>query len=178
MNIKNNDNKIIEEKKKQINKILNVLNNCKTSESNYNSHSMPFFVKSENTKNFIVGINTLNKNIPDSLNRNIKLIYQLLGDENKEIYIGDWTLMSINEAIKIYKNYCEHKQSNIFDIGYRYIGMGHIEVISCDLSSHLLFYRPDGGSNGLDREYNFKKVIDEGVGKYNKFFFSKWFYNT
>ena len=30
--------------------------------------------------------------------------------------------------------------------------MGHIEVLSCDLSTHRLYTRPDGGSNGYDRK--------------------------
>ena len=168
----------IEKKKKQINKILSILKRSKISSSNHNSTSVPFFARSQNIENFIINNKQINKNIPETLNRNIKLIYELLGDNEKEIYIGEWTLMSINEAIKIYKNYCEHGQNKIFDIGYRYMGMGHIEMISCDLDTHLLFYRLDGGSSGWDREANFKKVIDEGANLYEKFFFSKWFYNT
>ena len=175
---KNYSDKIIEKKQKQINKILSILKKCKISSSNHKSTSMPFFARSQNIQNFMIHNNNINNNIPERLNRNIKLIYQLLGDNEKEIYIGDWTLMSINEAIKIYKNYCLNGQNKIFDIGYRYMGMGHIEMISCDLDTHLLFYRPDGGSNGWDREDNFKKVLDKGADPYEKFFFSKWFYNT
>ena len=48
--------------------------------------------------------------------------------------------MSLDKAIEIYKNYCNNGQNKVFDIGYRYMGMGHIEVISCDLDSHLLFF--------------------------------------
>lgn len=170
--------KLIEYKKKQIKSLLSILNKCKISSDNHNSTSVPFFARSQNIEDFIINNNKINNNIPERLNRNIKLIYELLGDNEKEIYIGDWTLMSINEAVKIYENYCSHGQKNIFDIGYRYIGMGHIEVISCDLNSHLLFYRPDGGSNGWDREANFNKVINKGSKDYEQFYFSKWFYNA
>lgn len=55
--------------------------------------------------------------------------------------------------------------------------MGHITVISCDLNTHLLFYRPDGGSNGYDRQYNYEEIVKNGSDKYDKFYFSKWFYN-
>jgi len=175
---KNYTDSIIEKKKKQINKILSILKRSKISSNNHTSTTMPFFSRSENIYDFVTSNNNINSDIPERLNRNIKLIYELLGDNEKEIYIGEWTLMSINEAVKIYKNYCLHGQNKIFDIGYRYMGMGHIEMISCDLDTHLLFYRPDGGSNGLDREVNFKKVIEEGANLYEKFFFSKWFYNT
>ena len=37
------------------------------------------------------------------------------------------------------------------------MGMGHVEVVSCDLETHLLFYRPDGGSNSYDREANYQR---------------------
>lgn len=175
---KNNRDDIIEKKKIQINNLLSILKKSKISSSNFNSSYMPFFSRSQNIEDFITKNNTVNSNIPDSLNRNIKLMYQLLGDNEKEIYIGEWTIMTINEAINNYEKYCLHGQNKIFDIGYRYMGMGHIEMVSCDLDTHLLFYRPDGGSNGWDREANFKKVIDKGSSLYEKFFFNKWFYNT
>ena len=54
---------------------------------------------------------------------------------------------------------------------------GHVEMISCDLQSHLLFYRPDGGSNGWDRINNFNELIQKGSTPYEKFHFYKWFYN-
>ena len=55
--------------------------------------------------------------------------------------------------------------------------MSHIEVICCDLKSHLLFYRRDGGSNGYDRQANYQNLIKNGTHNYEQFFFSKWFYN-
>ena len=177
MSSKFHQDKLIKKKQLELNKLLCILQKAYISTDNHISHKVPFFTHSLNKIKFDLGNKTLNKDIPDSLNRNIKLIYQLLGDNDKEIYIGEWTLMSINEAIKIYKDYCENNQKNIFDIGYRYMGLGHIEVISCDLNSHLLFYRPDGGSNGYDREYNYKNVIEKGSESYKKFYFSNWFYN-
>ena len=49
-------------------------------------------------------------------------------------------------------------------------------MISCDLNSHLLFYRPDGGSNGYDRQDNLDKLIKNGANDYKKIYFSDWFY--
>ena len=80
-------------------------------------------------------------NIPVKLNRNIKLIYELLGDPER-IYMGEWTIMSLKEAIERYEGFCKENRKDVFDIGYKY--RINITVISCDLNTHLLFYRPDG----------------------------------
>jgi hypothetical protein len=116
--------------------------------------------------------------IPEGLNRNIKVIYELLGHQRKEIYYGPWTIMSIDEALQRYKELCSRGQTQVFDIGYKYGGMGYIDVLSCDLTGHLLFYRVDGGSNDYDRLYNLNKLISEGSQPYDKFYFSTWFYNV
>ena len=55
--------------------------------------------------------------------------------------------------------------------------MGHIKVLSCDLNTHLLFYRSDGGSNGWDREFNFKELLKYNGTQYKHFFFKDWFLN-
>jgi hypothetical protein len=86
--------------------------------------------------------------------------------------------MSLDEALERYKELVSQGQTNVFDIGYKYGGMGYIDVLSCDLTSHLLFYRVDGGSNDYDRLYNFNKLINEGSQPYDKFYFSTWFYNV
>ena len=173
-----NRDKLISKKIAQVNKILTVLNKCKISKENHISSNLPFFSQDFNKVNFFANSNRLNRyEIPDRLNRNIKLIFQLLGDGEKEIYIGEWTIMSLKECIERYKIFCENDQQDVFDIGYRYLGLGHIEMISCDLKTHLLFFRPDGGSNGYDRYDNFQNLIKNGSEKYEKFYFGKWFYN-
>lgn len=164
-----------DKKKKDLQKILCVLNKCKISEEGYDSTSKPFFMAG-NTKDFTINFKTID-GIPSSLNRNIILIYNILGDPNKEIYIGEWTILSVDKAIKRYKALCNAGQKKVFNIAYRYMGLGHVEVISCDLETHLLFYHQDGGSNGLEREENFKNLVKNGSKNYNKFYFSKWFYN-
>ena len=55
-------------------------------------------------------------------------------------------------------------QKNVFDIGFRYLGLGHLEILSCDLTNHLLFFRRDGGSNGWDREDNYKDLMNYKTG--------------
>ena len=112
--------------------------------------------------------------IPDALNRHFKLFYEILGNPDVEVYIGEWTIMSFNEALEQYKQYCKEGQTNIFNIGYRYLGMGNIEVLSCNLYNHLLFLRNDGGSNGWDREYNHKKIINFDYKEYKYFYFNQF----
>ena len=163
---------------RNINKILKILEQSKVSCNDYDSTQQPFFSSDNYGNKFVINFQSLsNYNIPESLNRNIILIYKILGDPTKEIYIGKWTILSLDKALKNYKEYSKNGQNNVFDIGYRYLGMGHIEVISCDLKSHLLFYRRDGGSNSYDRQANYQNLIKNGSHNYQQFFFSKWFYN-
>lgn len=161
---------------KKISKFLE--RKSKTSDDNYNSTDQAFFLRDPNQTNFNIGFNNqdLDK-LPSGLNRNIKSIYSILGSPSKEIYVGNWTIMSLKKSLEIYNSYCNNGQFNVFDIGYRYLGMGHIELISCDLTTHLLFYRRDGGSNGYDRDNNFKKLIKDGSSNHKQFIFSEWFFN-
>ena len=166
-------------KSKQINKILAVLNNTTISSIDYVSTKEPFFWNINNRQAFQQFNNLfVDAQIPEGLNRNIKILYQILGDQKREIYYGPWTIMSLNEALERYKVICSKGQTNVFDIGYKYDGMGYIKVLSCDLTNHLLFYRPDGGSNDYDRQYNYNELIKNGSQPYEKFYFSQWFYNV
>ena len=160
---------------KPINQILEVLNKGTISTNNYTSSDKPLFMK--NSTESFTQYNNLKLQIPENVNRNVKLIYEIFGNEQKEIYLDEWTIMSLEEALKRYKELCAQGQDNVFDIGFRYLGMGHIEIISCDLKSHLLFYRPDGGSNDWDRITNVNELIQKGSTPYDKFHFYKWFYN-
>ena len=167
----------IQNEKEKIQKILSVLKKSYTSPNDYCSIQQPFMCQNKQ-KIFDMEFknNNLIDKIPYGLNRNIVLIYKIFGNPKKEIYLSKWTILSLEQALKHYQDYCENGQKNIFNIGYRYLGMGHIQVISCDLNSNLLFYRPDGGSNGYDRMENYNEIIQNGSKKYKHFFFSDWFY--
>jgi hypothetical protein len=166
-------------KSSEIRKILEKLRHASISSDDYVSSREPFFMNCNNCEPF-QQYNMLysGEQIPEGLNRNIKVIYELLGHQRKEIYYGPWTIMSIDEALQRYTELCRQGQTQVFDIGYKYGGMGYIDVLSCDLTSHLLFYRVDGGSNDYDRLYNLNKLISEGSQPYDKFYFSTWFYNV
>ena len=163
---------IIEAKKKQTETILELLKDCKVSKEKYKSSIEPFFL-SDSSKDFKVGFTSIPE-LPDNLNRHFKIFYEVIGDPKIEIYIGEWTMMSLDEVLEKYNHYCSEGQKNVFDIGYRYMGMGHIEVLSCNLYNHLLFYRMDGGSNGWDREANYKDIINFDYQKYEYFYFTDW----
>jgi hypothetical protein len=152
--------------------ILKLLENAKMSKKGHKSTEQPAFTRGE-FSDFKVGHNTLPE-IPDSLNRHFKLLYEIVGDPEIEIYVNDWTIMSLNEALEKYEYYCNDGQSNIFDIAYAYAGMGHIDVLSCNLHNHLLFMRRDGGSNGWDREYNYLQAKNFDYRKYEYFYFNSW----
>jgi len=170
---------VIAKKTALINKLLAQLQNACISSDDYVSSKEPFFRKDENVQPF-QQYNKLfiNAELPQRLNHNIKLLYELLGDQKKELYYGPWTIMSVNEALLRYKELCKQGQHNVFTIGYKYGGMGYIDLLNCDLTSHLLFYSIGGGSNDYDRSYNANNLIKNGATPYNKFHFSDWFYNV
>ena len=169
----------INNKTQIINKMLNALSKATISSNDYLSSNDPFFGNDTNVQPFQQYNNLFDDaQIPEGLNRNIKLLYEILGHQKKEIYYGTWTIMSLNQALERYKVICAMGQTNMFDIGYKYDGMGYINVLSCDLTSHLLFYRLDGGSNDYDRQANLDDLIKKGSVPYEKIYFSEWFYNV
>lgn len=149
--------KLIQEKQKQILSVKELLVNAKVSDENYDSTVEPFFQKREQN-DYELDFKELPE-LPEGLNRHMKLFYSLVGNPEVEVYIGDWTFMSLNKCLENYKDYCDNDQNSLFDIAYIYAGMGHIKVIACDLNNHLLFERPDGGSNGYDREDNYQRSL-------------------
>ena len=166
--------KHIEEKKKQVNTVLDFLKKSKMSNENYKSSIEPFFYNDIESKEFKENYKTIPE-LPDALNRHIKILFELISNSEIEIYINEWTIMSLDECLERYKLLCEENPKNIvFDIGYRYMGMGHVQMISCNLYNHLLFYRMDGGSNGWDREANHKELINFNHQKYNYIYFHQW----
>jgi len=165
--------KFISQKTEQIRKVNNILKNARLSEDDHQSTSEPFFIGSK-SQDFEIGHNTIPE-LPDNLNRNFKTFYEIVGNPKKEVYINEWTIMSLDESLKRYKELCNNSQKNVFDIGYRYLGMGHIEMLSCNLYNHLLFRRRDGGSSGIEREYNYKKLLNFDYKEYDYIYFNQWY---
>ena len=165
-------NKFVKIKTEQINNILKLLEDAKYSSEKHDSTVEPFF-KGKPIEKFKVDNKDLPK-FPDKLNRHIKLLYELIGNPEIEIYIKGWTILSLNRALELYNQLCKDGQKNVFDIAFQYYGMGHIKVLSCDLENHLLFYRMDGGSSGWDREDNYKKILNYDKKDYEYMYFTQW----
>ena len=162
-----------------INKLLDKLESALISSNDYRSSSQPFFRNDDNAQPFQQYNNLfIGAQLPEGLNHNIKLLYELLGHQKKEIYYGPWTIMSVDEALERYKILCANGQYNVFSIGYKYAGMGYIDLLNCDLTTHLLFYSVDGGSNGYTRCTSANNLAKYGATYYDKFHFSDWFYNV
>lgn len=149
-----------------------------SNDNDIHSTQQPFFA-SQSAKSNLNFVNNIKRDIPvihEKLNRNIKEIYKYTQSDNQEIYLHDWTFMSINEITQRY-NSIKEQRNDIIDIAFRYHGMGWILVLSCDLNNSLLFERMDGGSNGFDREDNLMKLIKDGSKNYKKLYFSQWIKN-
>ena len=166
-------NKFSEQKKQQVQTILKFLENSQISNPSHDSTKTPFFRGSPTTDPFLMDNKDLPK-FPDTLNRHIKVLYEIIGNPDVEVYIGEWTILSLNKALKLYEGFCKDGQVAVFDVGFQYYGLGHIRVLACDLENHLLFYRPDGGSNGWDREANYKKLINYDKNEYEYMYFTEW----
>lgn len=168
----------MDKKVENILKINKVLEKANVSNEGYNSMDVGFFTRDSDQKLFEVDFKEI-KPLPKGINCNVKTIYEILGNMETEIYIGEWTIMTITRALEIYEEYKKCGRENVFDFGFRYMGMGHIEVVSCDLEDFKIFFHPAGGSNGYDREDNFNDIVNNGPEKYcnTKKNFNEWFYN-
>ncbi len=96
------DTKLIRQKTKQVELIIELLKNAKMSRMGYDSTQEPFFKKDKKDE-FIMNHKNLPK-IPESLNRHIKVMYELIGDPNIEVYIGEWTILSLIKSSRLFEN--------------------------------------------------------------------------
>ena len=77
--------------------------------------------------------------MPEGLNISIQLLFHIIGNPEKGLEINEWNVMPLNECLKIYNDYLSKSQTKIFDIATQYMGMGHYNVLSCDLNTHKLY---------------------------------------
>tara|TARA_Y100000768_G_scaffold358487_1_gene314341 strand:+ start:2759 stop:3331 length:573 start_codon:yes stop_codon:yes gene_type:complete len=155
--------------KKKYKNVWDFYKQCNFSENNYDSTEQPFCMKNikfntiEEYENYNMNNSTIDNfekkhKIPDF----ITVLYKLVNNDNTEFYYKDIIFMSYNKIKEVYEDYAKNNQYNVFDFCYVYHGMGHLLVFSVDLLSSKIFIRMDGGSNGYDREYNYKNIL-----KYN-----------
>ena len=61
------------------------------------------------------------------------------------------------------------------DLAIKYIGMGHILVLSYDLQHKKVFVDRDGGSNGYDRLDNMTRRMNQDNDMHDMLQFQDWF---
>ena len=159
---------------KQTQDILIKLTGGTMSTTEYDSTTKGFFAQDEGSKPFEIGFKDIPE-MPEGLNNNIQRMYKIIGDPDKEVYIGYWTIMSLNQVLDRFKNLKDKKQERVFDIALRYAGMGHVDILSCDLQTHKLFMRHDGGANGWERQANRESLLTLDPTTLNQMFFHEWF---
>lgn len=70
-------------------------------------------------------------------------------DINEVIIHNGFEFYNIREHLKIYdENSDRFEKSNEFNIGFKYIGMGHIYKLVYDKRVRKYYFRHDGGSDG------------------------------
>ena len=91
-----------------------------------------------------------------------RLMYELLSRHSESTafrWKHGWMWMSENEIRTRYQEMVRQGQTRTVDLGFRYMGMGHVQVLSYDPVAKGVFTNLDGGSNGYDRELNHKARI-------------------
>lgn len=110
-----------------------------------------------------VGFNTpeVNKILNEvPIKDSLKLMYQIIGNPDVEMYFNQWTLLSLNKVKQQYNIKVAKSQHRAIDFAIAYAGMGHVVVCSYDPESSKIYYRHDGGSNGYECDDRFKFSID------------------
>ena len=157
----------------------------KITEKQYTFDAMnnPFFIqpKTVNIHNIVnpnldLYITLLNSlDTPIQFNQLIMMTYILAGNPDIGITIGDWTLYSFNQMIEYIKKLkSENSKITWTNLGHRYIGLGHIEVLRMDIENGDLFIQPDGGSNGYDRLYYWNLYLHQKINKDQTIEFKKF----
>ena len=88
----------------------------------------------------------------------LKSIYVIIGDPDKEFSIKNYGFLSFNgfkNRINIYRDVGQNK---IADLAISNLGLGHICVLTMNLENGRVFFRYDGGSNGWERDDNWKWI--------------------
>ena len=131
----------------------------KATPEDYVSVRETVFFQNQATHQFEEGNTPLPKKYITFMNKykfpiKMKLFWIILGNANDEIKSHSFTLMSLSQIEKDKGNY-----SGFIDIGIKYMGMGHIMVLSMDKETGKPFLRCDGGSSGYDREAHWKYYL-------------------
>ena len=91
-------------------------------------------------------------NIPNDL---YNLFLKNINLETSICFESEYRSLDIERIFELKENY-----NHFIDFFYRYIGMGHMELISMCIYTQKFFIRRAGGSNGFEREDNYLKYKD------------------
>ena len=160
-------------------KLESFVNSGTKGKNDHSSICQPFFMQSqhkvnENGYNLEIVNNLLDK---ISLSNELKIIYQIIGEVNVEYYFDNWILMSLNDVYKHYTEFKKQNQDRVISFALAYLGMGHVIMISYDPVTKKIYYRRDGGSNGWDRELNYKFIIKYVPQTNQGILFNDWLTN-
>jgi hypothetical protein len=148
------------------------MSNIEYGKKNYDSTTNAFFrqninndIEEHNSLNILDNnvINYINELKKINLPKNIEDFFINHNAYESEIYINNYTFISIKKILELYEFYKKDNITNIIDIGFIYKGMGWIEVIYYNTKFNKLFFREDGGSNNYDRKHNYdimKKISE------------------
>ena len=157
-------NKLFKNKSLFISNKVKIMNVIQYGNENYDSTQAPFLRKSINNDinehNSENVLNLDNLNLIDNfkllnLPKNIEDFFINNNSYNCEIYLNNYTFLSMKKIIELHEFYKNDNINNIIDLGFIYEGMGWIQVIYYNTKFNKLFFRIDGGSNNYDRKYNY-----------------------
>lgn len=116
---------------------------------------------------------------PIKFNHWIMMTYILSGHPDIGITIGEWTLYSFHQTVDYIKKLKEENSKITWtNLGHRYMGLGHIEVLRMDIENGDLFIQPDGGSNGYERLDYWEKYKNQKINKEETIEFKKFVLST
>jgi len=93
----------------------------------------------------------------------LRVLYTRPANLQTQMFFENMIFMSLDDIKKCSEMYEQESQTDFIDIAFQYEGMGHITVYSWHKVLNCYVSRPDGGSNGYERQYNFEKYI---INKY------------
>ena len=128
----------------------------------------PFFMPPENIdikEQHVIKQTIVLKNYEIVFNKYLLMMYNMLRDTKTQMITNKhWILFSLEEIYQKSRDYkSSYNQISWTDIGLVYRGMGHVEVLRMDITNGELFFQPDGGSNGYDRQDYFDKYIKQQI---------------
>ena len=147
--------------------ILNIIKKGSLGKEGYDITKTPFFQTEQVnfTAETILLDSSISKKDLDYMNsinipKELYLLYKIIGTkreftpENSPFTF--FSLDKIRERQEICK---KNGQEILIDLGLRYIGMGHVSVITLNIKDGSIGLRNGGGANDFEREINFKEFL-------------------